>query len=337
MITIRENVDLKGYTTFAIPAVCRYFVECDEAEEWLSFFSTSTLEPDGLLMLGGGSNLLLTADFPGVVLYPMIKGIQILREDESEVQVKVGCGVVWDDFVAWAVDHGYGGVENLSLIPGHVGATPVQNIGAYGVEVSERIVAVEAIDIRKRVRVVLDAVTCRFAYRDSIFKNEWKNRFLLTHVIYRLDKTPRFVLDYGRVREEIVHLGEPSLHQVRQAIIRIREGKLPDVSASPNAGSFFKNPLVEKTLADRLLEQFREMPVYPVDEEHVKLAAGWLIEAAGWKGKNIGEAAVHDKQALVLVNRGNATGLEVVHLANEIKKSVFLRFGIWLEPEVNII
>ena len=228
-------------------------------------------------------------------------------------------------------------MENLSLIPGHVGATPVQNIGAYGTEAGECIDRVEAVDIVKGEKVTIDAATCRFGYRDSIFKHEWKNRFLVTYVTFRLAKHPEFKLHYGSVKDEVTRLGEPSLKTIRQAIIRIREAKLPDVKVLPNAGSFFKNPMVERAIADTLREKYPALPIYPVDDDHVKLAAGWLIEAAGWKGKVVGHAGVHEKQALVLVNTGGATGIEIAHLANEIKKSVFLQFGVWLEPEVNVI
>ena len=204
-------------------------------------------------------------------------------------------------------------------------------------EVGECIDRVEAVDIVKGERVTIDAETCRFSYRDSIFKHEWKNRFLVTYVTFRLAKHPEFRLHYGSVKDEVNRLGELSLKTIRQAIIRIREAKLPDVKVLPNAGSFFKNPMVERAVADALLEKYPALPIYTVDEGHVKLAAGWLIETAGWKGKVVGNAGVHDKQALVLVNTGGATGIEIAHLANEIKKSVFLQFGVWLEPEVNVI
>ena len=267
----------------------------------------------------------------------MMQGYEIVEENEHDVLVRVGSGVVWDDFVAWAVEHGYGGIENLSLIPGHVGATPVQNIGAYGMEAGESIARVEAVDIVKAEKVKFDAAECRFGYRDSIFKHEWKNRHVVTYVTFRLTRQPVFRLQYGSVRDEVTRAGEVTLKAVREAIIRIREAKLPDVNVLPNAGSFFKNPVVERKAADALLAENPGMPIYPVDDEHVKLAAGWLIEMSGWKGKGIGNAAVHDRQALVLVNKGGASGIEIAHLANEIKKSVFLKFGIWLEPEVYVI
>lgn len=334
---IRENCSLKGYNTFGIDVACKYFVQCEREEELLEFVRSYELKPEEVLILGGGSNFLFTEDFDGVVFYPLMPGYEIVEEDDREVLVRVGSGVVWDDFVAWAVERGYGGVENLSLIPGHVGASPVQNIGAYGMEVGESIVRVEAVDIVKAEKVVIEAAACRFSYRDSIFKHEWKNQYVVTYVTYRLTKQPVFRLQYGSVREEVTRTGEVTLKSVRQAIIRIREAKLPDVDLLPNAGSFFKNPMVDREIADALLAEHPGLPVYPVDEEHVKLAAGWLIEQAGWKGKGVGRAAVHDKQALVLVNTGGATGIEIAQLANEIKKSVFLRFGVWLEAEVNVI
>lgn len=334
---IRENCSLKGYNTFGIDVACKYFVQCEREEELLEFVRSYELKPEEVLILGGGSNFLFTEDFDGVVFYPLMAGCEIVEEDDREVLVRVGSGVVWDDFVAWAVERGYGGVENLSLIPGHVGASPVQNIGAYGMEVGESIVRVEAVDIVKAEKVVIEAAACRFSYRDSIFKHEWKNQYVVTYVTYRLAKQPVFRLQYGSVHEEVTRTGEVTLKSVRQAIIRIREAKLPDVDVLPNAGSFFKNPMVEREIADALLAEHPGLPVYTVDEEHVKLAAGWLIEQAGWKGKGVGRAAVHDKQALVLVNTGGATGIEIAQLANEIKKSVFLRFGVWLEAEVNVI
>lgn len=335
---IEENFSLREYNTFHIEAKCRYFVESEEDADLLEFVSSYELKPEEILILGEGSNFLFTEDFEGTVFYPAMKGIEVVEETEAEVYVRVGAGVVWDDFVAWAVEHNYGGVENLSLIPGHVGASPVQNVGAYGVEAGEVISRVEAIDIEKARKVTIDASECRFAYRDSIFKKEWRNKFIVTYVIFKLSKQPVFRLDYGSVSEEIGKLGGVvNLQTIRQAVINIRSSKLPTVKELPNAGSFFKNPVVTKGEAERLNREYENMPVYPVDEERTKLAAGWLIEQCGWKGKTIGNAGVHDKQALVLVNRGNASGIEIAHLANEIKKSVFVRFGVWIEPEVYVI
>ena len=334
---VKENFSLKAYNTFAIDAACKYFVESDKAEDFERFAKAYDLAQENILVLGGGSNLLFTEDFDGVVFYPSMKGFRVEREDGMQVSVNVGSGEVWDDFVEWAVERGYGGVENLSLVPGHVGATPVQNIGAYGVEAGETIERVDAVDILKGERVAIAAEDCRFGYRDSIFKHEWRNRFVVTGVTFCLSKQPVFRLDYGNVKAEVEKMGEVSLRHVREAIIRIREAKLPDVKVLPNAGSFFKNPLVGREEADALRAKWPGMPMYAAEGGGMKLAAGWLIEQAGWKGKALGRAAVHDKQALVLVNRGGATGIEIARLANEVKKAVFLQFGVVLEPEVNII
>lgn len=337
-MVIKENYSLRAYNTFDIDVRCRYFIEAKEEQELLDIVADYEWNPQEILILGGGSNFLFTEDFEGTVFYPAMQGIEIVEKDDVSVLVRVGAGVEWDDFVAWAVEHGYGGVENLSLIPGHVGASPVQNVGAYGMEAGDTIERVEAIDLEKAERVVIPAAGCRFAYRDSIFKREWKNRFIITRVCFRLSGTPQFRLDYGSVRQELEKLGgEISLQNIRRAIIQIRNAKLPDVKVWPNAGSFFKNPVVRRELSDHLLTQYPDMPVYPVDGESSKLAAGWLIEQCGWKGKDLGPAGVYEKQALVLVNRGNASGTDISRLANEIRKSVFMKFGVWIDPEVYVI
>ena len=334
---VRENYSLKNYNTFGIDVKCRYFVESDTESEFLEFVSSYELRPEEIMVLGEGSNFLFTDDFEGTVFYPTMKGMEIVEENDEHVWVKVGAGEVWDDFVAWAVEQGYGGVENLSLIPGHVGAAPVQNVGAYGMEAGDTIERVEAIQIEKARKETISAADCRFAYRDSIFKGEWKNRYIVTYVVFRLTKVPEFRLNYGSVREELQKLGEVNLKNIRQAIIQIRRAKLPDVKELPNAGSFFKNPVVSREQAGQLKERYPELPVYPVDEDRVKLAAGWLIEQCGWKGKDLGKAGVYEKQALILVNRAGASGVEVARLANEVKKSVFMTFGVWIEPEVYVI
>lgn len=335
---VEENYSLKPYNTFGVDVRCRYFVEAGEVDELLNFVASYEWEPQEVLILGGGSNFLFTEDFNGTVFYPVMQGIEVVREDTVEVDVRVGAGVEWDVFVAWAVGQGFWGIENLSLIPGHVGAAPVQNVGAYGMEAGERIVEVEAIHLPEARLVRIAGRDCCFAYRDSIFKREWRNQYIITHVFFRLSKQPQFRLDYGSVRSELERVGgEVTLQKVRQAVINIRNSKLPDVKILPNAGSFFKNPVVPLKLAENLLKQYPGLPVYPVDDEKVKLAAGWLIEQCGWKGKVLGHAGVHEKQALVLVNRGDADGIEIARLANEIKKSVFIKFGVWIEPEVYIL
>lgn len=335
---VRENYSLKNYNTFGIDVKCRYFVESDSEADFLDFVSSYELKPEELMILGEGSNFLFTEDFDGTVFYPTIKGIEVVSEDAEHVFVRVGAGEVWDDFVAWAVTHGYGGVENLSLIPGHVGASPVQNVGAYGMEAGDTIETVEALNIEKALKETIKAQDCQLAYRDSLFKREWKNRYIITYVVFKLTKRPEFRLSYGSVNEELVKQGgEVNLENIRKAIIRIREAKLPDVKVVPNGGSFFKNPVVSRKQAEQLQAEHPTLPVYPLDDESVKLAAGWLIEKCGWKGKTLGNAGVYDKQALILVNRGEASGVEVAHLANEIKKSVFMTFGVWIEPEVYVV
>lgn len=334
---VRENYSLKNYNTFGIDVKCRYFVESDTESEFLEFVSSYELKPEEIMVLGEGSNFLFTDDFDGTVFYPTIKGMEIVEENDEHVWVRIGAGEIWDDFVAWAVERGYGGVENLSFIPGHVGAAPVQNVGAYGMEAGDTIERVEAIQIEEARKDVIDAADCRFAYRDSIFKGEWKNKYIITYVVFRLTKAPEFRLNYGSVQEELQKLGAVNLKNIRQAIIHIRQAKLPDVKELPNAGSFFKNPVVPREQAEQLKKRYPELPVYPVDEERVKLAAGWLIEQCGWKGKDLGKAGVYEKQALILVNRAEASGVEVAHLANEVKKSVFMTFGVWIEPEVYVI
>lgn len=334
---VRENYSLKNYNTFGIDVKCRYFVESDTESEFLEFVSSYELKPEEIMVLGEGSNFLFTDDFDGTVFYPTIKGMEIVEENDEHVWVRIGAGEIWDDFVAWAVEQGYGGVENLSFIPGHVGAAPVQNVGAYGMEAGDTIERVEAIQIEEARKDVINAADCRFAYRDSIFKGEWKNKYIITYVVFRLTKAPEFRLNYGSVQEELQKLGAVNLKNIRQAIIHIRQAKLPDVKELPNAGSFFKNPVVPREQAEQLKKKYPELPVYPVDEERVKLAAGWLIEQCGWKGKDLGKAGVYEKQALILVNRAEASGVEVAHLANEVKKSVFMTFGVWIEPEVYVI
>lgn len=335
---IRENYSLKAYNTFGIDVRCKYFVETTLESELLEFVGAYEWEADEVLILGGGSNFLFTADFDGTVFYPMMKGIKLVSEDEEFVYVRVGVGEEWETFVSWAVEHGYGGVENLALIPGHVGAAPVQNVGAYGMEAGDTIYKVEAIDLEKAKQVYFDAEDCQFAYRDSIFKKEWKNQYIITRVVFRLTKQPVFRLDYGSIKNELEKRGgEVSLQSIRQAVIDIRNEKLPDVKDLPSAGSFFKNPVVDRNTADYLLQQYPKLPVYAIDEENCKLAAGWLIEQCKWKGRSLGNAGVYEKQALVLVNRGGANGTEISHLANEIKKSVFVKFGVWIELEVTVI
>ncbi|BAX81288.1 UDP-N-acetylmuramate dehydrogenase [Labilibaculum antarcticum] len=337
MAALRKNVALKNYNTFGIEANARYFFEFDTTEEIQDFLSKNDVINIQYLLLGGGSNLLFTEDFNGLVIHPMVKGIKIIEEDEDSVLVQVGANEDWDAFVGWSVENNLPGIENLSLIPGVVGAAPIQNIGAYGVEVKEVIDSVEAISIESNKKVTFNNAHCEFDYRYSVFKNEYKNQFIITHVNFRFSKQAQFKVHYGAIAKELEAYDKVNLKNIREVIIKIRESKLPDPKVLGNAGSFFKNPVVAKQEADALKAKHEDMPVYELNETQSKLAAGWLIEQCDWKGKQIGDAGVHKDQALVIVNHGNAKGSEILELANEIKKSVLYKFGIKLEMEVNAI
>jgi len=338
MIRFAENYSLKAYNTFGLDAKARYFFEFTEAEDLPYFLASfSGWEKQPLLLLGGGSNLLFVSDFDGLVLHANVPGINKIREDRNNVWLEVGAGEDWDRFVAYCVANWYGGLENLSLIPGNVGSAPVQNIGAYGVEVGEFVDQVNGFDLKTFETCQIPASECKFGYRDSIFKHELKEQFVVTSVVFKLDKFIEYKLDYGDLRAEVEKRGGENIHFVRDAVIAIRESKLPDPNKMGNAGSFFKNPVVDEELANALKAEYPQMPVYAAGEGKSKLAAGWLIEQCGWKGFREGDAGVHEKQALVIVNYGTATGNEIYNLAMRIKESVFERFGIELEPEVNFI
>lgn len=338
MIRFAENYSLKNYNTFHIDCQTRYFFEFTEAEDLPRFLTGfPAWETLDLLFLGGGSNLLFISDFDGLVLHANIPGIQQIKENRNQVWIEVGAGENWDRFVGYCVANWFGGIENLSLIPGNVGSAPVQNIGAYGVEVCEYIESVKGFDLKTFTEYEISAADCRFGYRDSIFKNELKGRFIVTSVVFRLDKFIEFRLGYGDLKAEVEKRGGENIHVVRDAVIAIRESKLPDPDKIGNAGSFFKNPVVDSILAEQLKAEFPTMPVYPAGEGKSKLAAGWLIEQCGWKGYREGNVGVNEKQALVLVNYGGISGKEVYQLAQKIKRSVNDRFAILLEEEVNFI
>ena len=336
-----HNYSLLCHNTFGIDARCRRFVEYGSAEEAQQLAGSLTPDDAPLLILGGGSNLLLTADFPGTVLHSAVRGIEILpgASDCDDILVRCGSGEVFDDVVDFAVAHGAHGAENLSLIPGEVGASAVQNIGAYGAEAKDIILSVEAVEIASGKVVEISNADCEYSYRQSRFKHEWKNRYLITHVTYRLHRTFRPALDYGNIRAALAERGikEPTARQLRDTIIAIREAKLPDPKVTGNAGSFFMNPIVEKTVYEQLAAQYPGMPHYTVDEGHEKIPAGWMIDQCGWKGKQLGRAGVYKNQALVLVNCGGATGEEVVTLCQAIQRDVKQKFGIDIHPEVNVI
>lgn len=333
-----RNYSLAQHNTFGIDAKCSRFIEyatvC-EAKEAVKSLTDSDMP---LLLIGGGSNLLLTKDFQGTVLHSAIKGISSTFIDGG-VLVRCGSGETWDDVVAHCVAQGWHGMENLSLIPGEVGASAVQNIGAYGAEVKDIIYKVEAVEIATGKSCFFINEDCEYAYRDSRFKHDWKNKYLITHVTYRLSTVFNSHLDYGNIRKELDNKGieHPTAQQLRQTIIDIRNAKLPDPKVEGNAGSFFMNPIVDMEKFNELLAEYPDMPHYEIDEEHEKIPAGWMIDQCGWKGKTLGKAGVHSKQALVLVNKGCATGQDIVNLCETIQKDVKNKFGIDIHPEVNII
>lgn len=338
-LSVHENFELKRLNTFGVPALARYFAAVDDVEALRGALADKRFAAMPRLILGGGSNLLLTRDFPGLVINIRITGRRIVARDGDATYVEAGAGENWHDFVSWTLDRDLSGLENLSLIPGSVGAGPIQNIGAYGVELKETFHELIAADTATGETFKLDAGGCRFGYRDSVFKHELKDRAVITRVVLRLPHEVRLHLDYGEVRQQLAQTGisRPSARDVADAVIAIRRAKLPDPAVIGNAGSFFKNPVVTHAELDALLDRHPKLPHYPAPEGRCKLAAAWLIEAAGWKGRSMGRAGVHDRHALVLVNRGGATGAEIVALADAIRESVLERFGIALEPEPVIV
>ena len=337
-MNIQKDYSLLPHNTFGMDVKASLFIEYASVEELKDILRQYSLQDGTWLHIGGGSNLLFTDDYPGIILHSAIKGFEVVSEDTDEVIVRAGAGEVWDDFVAYMVEQGWYGAENLSLIPGEVGASAVQNIGAYGMEAKDLIVNVETVEVDTGELRIFNNEECGYAYRESIFKHSLKGQYIVTHVSYRLSKRPSFHLDYGNVRAELEKRGcELTLPNVRQTIIDIREAKLPDPKVQGNAGSFFMNPIVPRAQFESLLAVYPQMPHYEVDAERVKVPAAWMIDQCGWKGKRLGNAGVHDKQALVLVNVGGATGEEVILLSEAIQKSVFDKFGISISPEVNFI
>lgn len=334
MMQIKENISLKPYNTFGIDATARYFLEYFTVDELLEIIKAGFLNDKKFYNIGSGSNLLFVNNYDGLILHSCIKGYELLKQTDTEVFLRVGAGEVWDSFVAHCVEQGWGGVENMSLIPGEVGSTPVQNIGAYGLEAKDVIYEVEGILLPEGELKVLSNADCAFGYRDSIFKNVLANKFIITHVIFRLDRNPVFRLEYGSIQDELKKYPVLDLNSIRQAIIAIRQSKLPDTKKLGNAGSFFKNPVITKAKFDALLLEYPSMPNYGVSDGEVKIPAGWLIEQAGWKGKTYGNAGVHAQQALVLVNYGAASGQEIVELSHLVAASVKEKFDIEIHPEV---
>lgn len=335
----KYDYSLLAHNTFGIEARCSRFVEYQSTEEAQAVARLLSESSCPLLIIGGGSNLLLTRDFDGTVVHSAVKGIKVVDETAETVTVRVGSGENWDEFVATCVERGWYGAENLSLIPGEVGASAVQNIGAYGVEASSIIYKVKTVRLSDGQVEMIPAEACRYGYRQSRFKQDWRNCYLITHVTYRLSKTFTPALSYGHIKAELERQGivKPTARQLRDVIIDMRRQKLPDYHVEGNAGSFFVNPVVTRAKFEALLPRYPEMPHYYVSETQEKIPAGWLIEQCGWKGRTEGRAGVHARQALVLVNRGGATGAEIVHLCEQICRDVYERFGIEIKPEVNII
>lgn len=337
MIEIKENFSLKKYNTFGFDINCRYFASFSNEEELKELLLIHKNKNIPLMVIGGGSNILFTKNFNGLIIQPTICGIEIINETDDFVDLRVGAGENWDSFVEYCVNRNWGGVENLSLIPGFVGTCPIQNIGAYGVEVKDVISKVETIDIESLRKQEFANTECRFGYRESIFKHDLKGKQVVTYVHFKFNKNHEYKLNYGNLNDELQKYESVNLKNIRNAVIDIRNSKLPKPEETGNAGSFFKNPEVKEAVFEKIRQQYQDVPNFKQSNNNVKIPAGWLIEQAGWKGKNIGNAAVHNKQALVLINRGNATGAEVLYLAREIQKSVNNQFGIELEMEVNVV
>lgn len=332
------DFNLKEHNTFGIDVKCRRFIEFESVDELLQIVNSLTDTDKPLLVLGGGSNMLFTADYEGTVLHSAIKGHVAVQTDEG-IMLRCGSGEVWDDIVSLCVSNRMYGAENLSLIPGDVGASAVQNIGAYGAEAKDIILKVEAMDLQTGKMCEFTNEECEYAYRKSKFKGEWRNRFVITYVTYKLSEVFCPCLDYGNIRAELEkrNIKVPTAEQLRNVIIDIRNEKLPDPKVEGNAGSFFMNPVVPKAKYEELVARFGNVPHYSVDDNNEKIPAGWMIDQCGWKGKSLGKAGVHSRQALVLVNRGGAEGKDIVALCDAIKRDVKDKFGIDIVPEVNII
>ncbi len=335
---IQDNYSLKELNTFHFDVKSDFFCTPKNEEEIIEALSNPLVKDIPLLVLGGGSNVLFKTDFKGLILKPNIQTVQIIEESNSHVIVECGAGVDWDYFVEWSVNQGYYGIENLSLIPGNVGASPVQNIGAYGVEVKDVILQVNGIFLDTLEPFSFKNEECQFDYRNSIFKNTLKDKTIITSVTFELQKQGELKADYGNIKEELQKYDEINLSTIRKAIIAIRESKLPDHQVFGNCGSFFKNPVVENDIANRILDQYPNAPHYKVGDSYTKIPAGWLIEQCNWKGKGTENAQVHQQQALVIINKtGRATGKEVLLLAEMIQHSVMEKFNIQIEKEVNVI
>lgn len=334
---IHQNFPLKEYNSFGIEAYAAYFTEFYDMDDILEFQLSEFLHLKPQLILGGGSNLLFTSDFSGLVIHSAITDLENVKEDEQYVYVKAGSGVIWDELVEYATSNNLGGIENLSDIPGLVGAAPVQNIGAYGTEAANTIYEVHAWDFKQQKLISLNNKDCKFGYRYSIFKEESHKYFFITHVVFRLTKNPKLETSYGPVESELKKFNERNIRTLRQAIINIRRSKLPPTNELPSAGSFFKNPVLKSSQAEELLKTYPDMPIYPQPQSLTKVPAAWLIEQSGLKGIRKGAVGTYPKQPLVIVNYGSAKGQEIVQFSNYIREKVNEKFSIELEPEVCFI
>lgn len=332
----QKNISLKPFNTFGIDVLAENFAEIDSVRSLKKIIAVHK----DLFVLSGGSNILLTRNIKKPVIFINTKGIEVLKESNNTVYVKAQAGENWHGFVCWCISKNFGGLENLSLIPGNVGTSPMQNIGAYGVEIKDTFESLEAMEISSGKIRRFNAADCSFGYRESVFKNELRNQFIILNVTFRLTRTQHTIQDsYGAIRDQLKKLGvqHPGIRDISEAVIAIRQSKLPDPNEIGNSGSFFKNPVISKNSFLDLLSIYPDAPHYQVSEELVKVPAGWLVEACGFKGKRFGDAGVHEKQALVLVNYKDATGQEILNLATEIQKAVLDKFDIELDMEVNII
>lgn len=339
MSIVQENISLKPYNTFGIDAKARYFAEILEEKDLEELLTSDLIKEQKLLILGGGSNILFTQDFDGLVIKLSIGGIDVAHHENGQIIVTAGAGVVWNDLVTFCVQNGYAGIENLSLIPGTVGASPVQNIGAYGVELKDVFHSCKAYEITSSISKQFSFEDCGFAYRESLFKNKLKGQYIITSVSFCLNTEAVLNTHYGAIQEElsIRNISSPSIADVSAVVSHIRVSKLPDPSTIGNAGSFFKNPVIDMSLFNKVIASFPDVVNFPAGNEKVKLAAGWLIEQCGFKGKVVGNTGTWKNQALVLVNHGGATGQEVYSFSEQIIDGVYAKFGVLLEREVNIL
>lgn len=334
MITVRENIELKDLNSFGVSAKAAEFIEFNCKEDLKEIFEL--IGDKKWRVISGGNNILFTSDWQGTLIHPTMKEVDIISESERDVVVRVDAGLEWDDFVNWATDREFWGVENLALIPGYVGAAPVQNIGAYGVEVKDVIESVEMFCVDSRNFLSLHNSHCQFGYRESVFKGLLKDAVIITSVTFRLSKIATPKLDYGDLKSKVDESGGATIKSIQKAVIEIRESKLPDTKVTGNVGSFFKNPIVDIPTAERLKIQYPDMPLY-ASENGAKIPAGWLIDRAGWKGVKDGNVGIDPRQALVVINLGGATGIEILEFARKVQKDIKNRFEIDIEMEVNVL